>query len=180
MEMFSLFRMTEQAGKSTEEMASAFIVSTCHLLPKSSPILSDDMHNLIGSSSPEPTEYSILCGSAAEFYIRPPITCIDDIDFLIAQNDKLAFSGEFLVLPSDVSGLADRIECYKIETYDGYPGFVRLRVWGEMTYNWKYKKYEFNHTTLTNTYVGLNMDNIANMYYPLHARETQLLVAKNR
>src|SRR5688572_24279775 len=98
MEMFSVFKMTEQAGKSTEEMASAFIASTCRLLEKSSPILSDNMHNLVESSNLEPTEYSVLCGSAAEFYIIPPIKCIDDVDIAFARNNKLAFSGEFLVL----------------------------------------------------------------------------------
>ena len=63
------------------------------------------------------------------------------------ETDELAFVEDFPVLPNDVSGLADTIECYKIEPYLRYPGFVRLRVLGKMNYNWKYKKYEFSHTT---------------------------------
>ena len=140
--------MTEYAGKSNEEMASWFIASTCQLLPKSVSVVSDHMHDLIMTSRPVPRCIRILCGSAAEFYIRPLNTCISDIDFLISRADELAFSGDFPVLPSDMSGLADTIECYKIESYHRYPGFVRLRVLGEMNYNWKYKKYEFNYKQL--------------------------------
>ena len=158
--------MTEYAGKSNEEeLASAFIVNTCQVLPKSFPVPYDHMHNVLGSSSPAPTPYSgysISCGSAVEFYIRPLNTCIDDIDYLIARANELVFSGDFPVLPSDMSGLADTIQCYKIEPYDLYPGFVRLRLLGKMNYNWKYKKYEFNETALTNYYVMMNMDTVAN------------------
>src|SRR6218665_3455294 len=112
------------------------------------------MHNLLATHIPVPKEYSILCGSHAEFYIRPLITCVDDIDELIAHSDELVFSGDFPVLPSDLSGLLDTIKFYKIEPYDRYPGFVRLRMWGEMTYNWKYrpKKYEVNRTAVRNVY----------------------------
>ena len=158
------FRMTEYADKTDEERASAFIVSTCQLLPKSFLLISDHMHDLIGSSSTAPKKYALLCGSAVELYIRPVNTCIDDLDFLVVQTDRLAFSGDFPVLPSDMSGLADNIKCCKIQTYHRYPGFVRLRVWGELNYNWKYKKYEFNQTAFTNRYVMLNLDNLASEY----------------
>ena len=94
---------------------------------------------------------------------------------LIAKADELAFSGDFPVLPNDMSGLDlsgldDSIKCWKIETYDRYPGFVRLRVCGKMNYNWKYKKYELNHTEFTNGYMSLNMDTIANAYFPIYIR----------
>src|SRR5688572_5516485 len=95
-------RMMEYDGKLNEEMASAFIVSTCQLLPKSSSAVSDYMHDLIVSTEPVPKQYSILCGSFAEFYIRPLIPCIADIDFLICSSDQLAFYGDHPVLPSDM------------------------------------------------------------------------------
>src|SRR6188768_3749987 len=125
MQMFFSFRMRKYADKSTEELASAFIVSTCQLLP---------------SSVTAPKGYAILCGSHAEFYIRPVNSCIGDVDFLVSIPDSLAFSGDFPVLPSDMGGLADTIKCYMIETYDTCPGFVRLREIAEIIYNWKYKK----------------------------------------
>src|SRR6218665_677229 len=152
--------MTESVEKSNEEMASAFIVGTCQLLPRSAHVSSDHrpMHNLMASNSHPSTEYSALCGSFAEFYIRPLIRCIDDIDVLVAQAGELVYSGAFPVLPSDFSGLADTIKFLKIEPYDRYPGFVRLRICGEMNYNWKFKKYEFYYTADTDRYVKIDMD----------------------
>src|SRR5688572_4915274 len=72
------FRMMEYAGKSDEEIASAFIVGTCQFVPTSFSIASDHMHDLIMTQKPAPKEYSILCGSLAEFYIRPLNACITD------------------------------------------------------------------------------------------------------
>src|SRR6218665_554753 len=133
-----------------EEMTSAFIDATCQfLIPKSPLCYSDNLHNLFSTSIPIPTEYLVVCGSHAEFYIVPLNTCIDDVGMLYAQTNELVFSGDSPVLPSDMSGLSETIECYKIEPYERYPGFVRLRYWGEMDYDWKYKKYEFNHAADT-------------------------------
>src|SRR5688572_17754883 len=141
--------MTKYADKSTEELASALIVSTCQLLSKSFSLLSDHMHDLSPSLGAGPKPYAILCGSHAEFYIRPLTACIGDLDYLVSKPNRLGFSGDFPVLPCDISGLADTIKCYRIETYDICPGFVRLRDIGETIFNWKYKKYEYNDTALT-------------------------------
>src|SRR6218665_632602 len=158
--------MTEDADKSYDEMASDFIVGTCQLLPKSFSPVSDQMHNLMLTNTPRPKskEYSITCGSTAEFYILPLNTCIDDIDILICSANELAFSGDFPALPSDISGLSDTIECYKIESYHRYPGYVRLQILVEMIYNWKYKRYIFNLRDLTNSYKTLNMATLATEY----------------
>lgn len=48
--------------------------------------------------------YSVTCGSTTVFYIRPLSTCIANVDLLLSSADKLAFSGDFLALPSDMSG----------------------------------------------------------------------------
>src|SRR6218665_2070804 len=159
--------MTENAGELNEELASAFIFTMCQLIPKPPPVYYDHTHNLLGSKHPVPTYYIVLCGSHAEFYIRPLITCMDDLDFLVAKADELAFSGEFPVLPRDFSGLVDTIECYKIEPYDRYPGFVRLRHWGEMNYKFKFSKYAFNYAADTNVFVTLDLDCMTDLYYPL-------------
>src|SRR6218665_92711 len=119
--------MTELASVS----ASRFITSTCQLIPRASLDYFDHMHSFVATRDPAPTEYEILCGSNAEFYIQPLNNCIDDVDSLFARIDELAFSGDFPVLPSDMSGLADIVNCLKIEPDDRYPGFIRLQVWGE-------------------------------------------------
>src|SRR6218665_21288 len=159
-----LFRMTTNASNSNVELASEFITRTCQLIPKLFLDYFDHMHNLKATKIPVPTNYVIICGSHAEFYIRPLITCIDDEDYLIIKVDKLVFSEKFPVLPSDLSGLAETIECFIIEPYERYPGFVRLRLLGEMNYNWKLKEYIFNYAANTITYTKLNLDGIAENY----------------
>src|SRR6218665_1616128 len=107
--ILAVIRMSKQDDKVDDEMASAIIVSTCQLLPKSSSAVSDHMNNLVASTEPNPKVYSILCGSFAECYIRPLIPCISDVDFLKCHADTLAFTGELPVLPIDIRGLSDRI-----------------------------------------------------------------------
>jgi len=83
-------------------------------------------------------------------------TCIADSDFLFCKADQLSFSGDYPVLPSDKSGLADTIRCYKIESYSEFPSFVRLGSWGEMRYSWKHKEYKISRKI--NQYIYLIMD----------------------
>src|SRR6218665_1988547 len=152
-----LFQMT----KSNKEMVhvSDFIIRTCQLLPRWRPHASDHMHNLTLNDSHPPNQYGIVCGSTAEFFIRPLNTCIGDFDCLVCNTDHLAFSGDFPVLPNDISGLADTINCYEIKSYDEFPGFVRLRPSGEMKYNWKSKEYTFkrNIHQSENLYAFINI-----------------------
>ena len=110
--------MAECAYKWSDEEASDYIVSTCQLLPKSFSDVSDHMHRPCTHESNEmaPKAYLITCGRTAEFYICPMKTCIDDMDVLFYSADELAFSGDFPVLPSDVSGLPDMVKCYKVES----------------------------------------------------------------
>src|SRR6218665_3704324 len=156
--------MTEDEGTVNEEIdedtASKIIVSTCQLLPKAFSVVSDHMRNLTTSDDPAPKIYSISCGSFAEFYIRPLNPCIADTDFLTCNVDTLVLSGDFPVLPTDKSGLADTIQFYQIESCQSYPGYVRLRYIGVMKYNWKYKMYELHHRglCLLNAYAILNFN----------------------
>src|SRR6218665_2139265 len=128
--------------KSNEEMASDFITRACQLIPKSYSPSSDHMHHFVISDDQLSKQYKIMCGSRAEFYIRPLNTCIGDTDILACNADQLAFSGDFPVLPSDISCLADTIRCYQIKPYPGFRSFVRLRNFGEMKYNWKQKEFK--------------------------------------
>src|SRR6218665_622481 len=178
--------MTEYAGKLDEEMASSIIISTCQVIPKSFSHVSDHMHNLIPSNSPSPQEYSIMCGSMAEFYIRPLNTCITDTDYLISSADQLVFSGneldfngDYSVLPSDLSGLADAMECYKIESYKRYPGFVRLRILGGIVYNWECKKYEFFDACTPNYFISADLAKAANNLYYTDCKTNYPILSKH-
>src|SRR6218665_1920300 len=158
----------EYADRSNEELTSAFIVGTCQLFPRSSFVYSDHMHNMPPAESPGSKEYLILCGSDAEFYIRPINTCIGDFDILVANIDELVFDRDFPVFPGDMSGFPDKVTCFEIEQYDRYPGFVRLRIWGKMTFNWKYNKYELTHAANTNNNVLLDLRIAASRYSTNH------------
>src|SRR6218665_3268591 len=98
-------------------MSSDFIARTCEVVPKSYSPSSHHRDDLIMMQDSQPIQYMIVSGSRAEFYIRPLNTCIGDIDYLLCKADQLAFNGDFPVLPSDISGLADTIHCFKIKSY---------------------------------------------------------------
>ena len=153
--------MTQYTRESIEEMTSAFITSTCQLIPKSVSKLfvTDHMHGLSRFSGGVPTSYSIICGSTEELYIFPLNSCIGDVDVLRCEADGLAFSDDFPVLPTDLSGLFDTIRCLQIESYQGYPGFVLLRILGQLTYDWNNKRYEstYRPTADTTLYAELNI-----------------------
>ena len=139
--------MTEYSDKWLEEISSDFIVRTCQLLPEFPDYAHDRCHIPTQSLSCLPITYRALCGSGQEFYIRPVNQCIDDMDMLLYQLDRLAFVDDIPVLPNDVSDLADAVECLRIEPCFGYPGFIRLRLMGTMIYNWKSHQYCFNRNT---------------------------------
>src|SRR6218665_3908627 len=141
MYMLFAFKVTMHVLKSNEEITSFFIMGTCQLLSKSYSSSHDHMNSLLMSLHSIPKQYVIVCGSQAEFYIRPLNTCIADIDFLVCETDELACIDNSPVLPSDISGLAEKIRCYEIESYNEFPGFVRLRVFCEIKYSWKHKEY---------------------------------------
>src|SRR6218665_1428007 len=144
-------RMTNYEGKlNEEEIASWFITSTCQLIPKKD-IVSDHMHRLCISSRTVPVLYLIHCGSTAEFYIRPLYSCVGDIDELTAEANVLAFNDDVPVLPTDFSGLVDTIVCLQIVSHQGYPGFVRLQILGQLNYDWKHKQYSSTCSPTTDT-----------------------------
>src|SRR6218665_369095 len=137
--------MTMYMAKSNKEMASDFITVTCQLIPKSFSSSSEHMHDLVQSPLDTIRQYYVItCGSEAEFHIRPLNMCIADSDLFVCPTYSLAFNDDFPVLPSDLSGLAHTIQCYEIKSYRGIPGFVRLRLFGKVQYNWKEKKYKLN------------------------------------
>lgn len=94
-------------------------------------------------------------------FTHPFNTCIADYGSLTCSTDRLAFSGEFPVLPNDTSGLADMINCCEIESCHKFPGFVRLRDSGELKYNWKHKKYTFNRNIHQSDYLYKYVNNIS-------------------
>src|SRR6218665_1153794 len=153
-------------SKAEIHVASDFITGTCQLIPKTYSSSYDQMHDLVIPEDTLPKQYIILCGSRAEFYIRPLNTCIEDADYLFCSAEILAFSGDFPVLPSDIdlSGLAEVIECYEIKPCHGFPGFVRLRSLGVLRYNWKHKVYKFSRNIIPDNYIKIDKIKLVNEY----------------
>src|SRR6218665_3873523 len=147
--------MAKCVEKLRKEAIHDFIVGNCQLLPKFYDSVSDPI--FFGN------ERAIYCGSSAEFYILPLNSCIHDTDALILVGNVLALADDYPVLPSDVSRLDDKIKCYRMEPCHGYPGFVLLRHWGKMNYNWKNKKYEYIYAA-KNKYVNVSIVGIADNY----------------
>jgi len=60
-------RMAKYMCESNVDLASAFIVSTCRVLPNSFSAVTDYMRDIFESPCPTQVSYRIMCGSSAEF-----------------------------------------------------------------------------------------------------------------
>src|SRR5688572_12429528 len=123
-----------------DDHVSEFIVRTCRMFPKTPTNIFETMHL---QASVSRLGYTILCGSCVEFFIQPLHRYIDDFDCFKMSSILLAFTDEKPVLPYDVRHSANAIDCFLMEPYLHYPAFVRLRLLGEMSYNWDRKTFEF-------------------------------------
>src|SRR6218665_3528966 len=123
-----------------DDSVSEFIVGTCRMLPKSGSNVSESMQfrNLI-----QMEKYFIVSGSCAEFFIQPLHSSIGDVDFLQMKPHSLAFTGEEPVLPYDLRHNSQPTDCMLMEPYVDYPAFVRLRLVGQIVYNYERKIFEF-------------------------------------
>src|SRR6218665_1945201 len=120
-----------------DDSVSAFIVGTCRTLPKST----DNVYKLISFPiSDGMKQNAFVSGSCAEFFIQ---SCFGDVDYLLVISERLAFTNEEIVLPYDSRHIVNPIHCLLMEPYLDYPAFVRLRILGQMIYDWKRKTFEF-------------------------------------
>ena len=91
------------------EGVSDFIVGTCKLHPKSCNDFFESKQFPLWSS-PNVIQHYFQCGSSVEIYIKPIISCIDDVDFMISNPDQLAFTEDIPVLPDEIRGYLDNIK----------------------------------------------------------------------
>src|SRR6218665_1853021 len=131
-------------GATMEYSVSAFIVSTCRILQKSNTNVSESIRLI---NYKELNAYFILSGSYAEFFVQPLHPCFGDVDCLTMKTDSLAFTDKSPALPYALRHIADPIKCMLIEPCLDYPGFVRLRLFGEIKYNWERNIFEFEKVT---------------------------------
>src|SRR6218665_1551751 len=128
-----------------EDAVSEFIVSTCRVLPRAN----TNVFESVTSVNPKDTEaHLVVCGSCAEFFIQPLHSCFGDVDFFEVKTHSLAFAHEKPVLPDDLRHIDDPIDCLFMEPYLVYPGFVQLRHFGQIRYNWEKKTFELIQANL--------------------------------
>src|SRR6218665_3114270 len=127
-------------GSAMDDVVSEFIVGTCRMFRKFNTNGFESMHSKHGKES---NSYFIVCGSCAEFFIQPIQPCFGDLDIFQVKHKFLAFTNEKPALPYDIRHTACEIDCLLMEPYLDYPGFIRLRQFGLMSYNWESKAFEF-------------------------------------
>ena len=67
----------------------------------------DDLHSLT----------SDVVGSRAEFYIKPELTCVDDLDVMVRHNDVLTFNlhiDEIMIMMTHLRYRLKNVEVWKI------------------------------------------------------------------
>lgn len=78
--------------------------------------------------------HKTLTGSTAEFYIKTIDVCTHDIDLMMYTDAQLAFDDDLPTLPKNYKQPKINIQCFKLESYEDQPGYVRLRRSGDLKY----------------------------------------------
>ena len=81
-----------------------------------------------------------LTGSCAELYIDPGVTCIEDIDLMFPMKHTIVVCDGSIVDSIDVD---ETIEVHQIETSDCPIGYVHLRLFGKLQFNWETEQFEY-------------------------------------
>ena len=99
---------------------------------------------------------SDLTGSCAELYIDPGDTCIGDIDLMFPMKHTIVVCDGSIV---DFIDVDETIEVYQIETSDCPNGYVHLRLFGKLQFNWDTEQFEYRVSNNTGKYMGLSFSN---------------------
>ena len=142
-------------GSAMDDVVSKFIVGTCRVFSKFNTSVFDSMYSIPGETS---TLYCMICGSCAEFFIQPIQPCFGDVDVFQVNHKLLAFTNEKPALPYDIRHIANAIDCLLMEPYLNYPGFIRLRHLGLMSYNWESKTFKFIQSDVQRILNATEMD----------------------
>jgi len=117
------------------KVVTKFLLSTCRLLQPSDHHLWAAVMRFYFASVPyypsidddcdEVHFIPLITGSSAEFYIKPMLSCVGDIDMMYHQSDELAIT-EGQPPPTELSAeFNSRVKVYEIIDSE-YPGFVYL------------------------------------------------------
>lgn len=83
-------------------------------------------------------------GSTAEFYIRPVMPCTGDIDIMYYNANTIVVCSDNPQFPNTNHRFNDTIDCFKMESCESHPGFVRLKSVGQFRCSWESEEYIFH------------------------------------
>ena len=134
---------------------SDLIVSCCQM--NSAGNVTNQIAFMVALNS-ESSNYSNfdITGSCAELYIVPGETCIGDIDLMFPMTDHIVVCDGSVVDSIDVD---ETINVYQIETSDCPNGYVYMRQYGKLQFNWETEQFEylvFSHTVYSMPYFKLD------------------------
>ena len=135
---------------------------------------------LLYESDRSDTRYSDpdITGSCAELYIDPGVTCIGDIDLMFPMKHNIVVCEGSIVDSIDVD---ETIDVYKIETADCPNGYVHLREFGKLQFNWETEQFECCVSSKTGSRLQLSFSyHDADMIHgPAGVEEHKLSVSSN-
>ena len=121
------------------------------------------------------TRFSVpdITGSCAELYIDPGEKCVEDIDLMFLKKNDIVVCDGSVVDSIDVD---ETIEVLQIETSDCPIGYVHLRSFGKLQFNWDTEQFEYCVSNNTGSRLQLSSsDNDADMLHgPARVEENKL------
>ena len=93
-----------------------------------------------------------ITGSCAELYIDPGEKCVGDIDLMFPWKKCIVVCDGSVVDSIDVD---ETIEVHHIETSDCPNGYVHLRSFGKLQFNWETEQFEYRVSDTTGTYLRI-------------------------
>ena len=97
-----------------------------------------------------------ITGSCAELYIDPGDPCTGDVDLMFPMKDHIVVCDGSVVDSIDVD---ETIEVYQIETSDCPNGYVHLRMFDKLQFNWETEQFEYCVSIHTGEYLQLSYSN---------------------
>jgi hypothetical protein len=146
----SLFSADE--GLELDNIVSTFFFNTCQLCPQPSEYR---LHGLVMSASCTGELVLTVTGSVSEFYIQPMLPHIGDVDIMYYRTSDIAIPAGHSVPQQLSAEFGHHVRVNEIQD-TRWPGYVYLKVSGEMTRTSRYD----NYTILENKGEGEYLDAI--------------------
>ena len=119
-----------------------------------------------------------LTGSCAELYIGSGDTCIGDIDLMFPMTNHIVVCDGSIV---DSIYVDETVEVYQIETSDCPKGYVHLRSFCKLQFDWDTEQFEYCVSNNTGGYLQISFSNHDSdmLHGPARVEESKLSHSSN-